>query len=91
MEELVYEAEESKLYIQQAMRSAKVSEQRYNMMRTLSQEDNMGIHEEDVKGIKLLDYYGTMEQETTCTLEACAGIQQLLIRLLSVIVQVHAI
>lgn len=41
------------------MKPAKVSEQRYNMMRTLSQEDNMGTHEEDVKGIKLLDYYGT--------------------------------
>lgn len=45
--------------MQQAVKPPKVSEQRYNMMRILSQEDNMGTHEEDAKGIKLLDYYET--------------------------------
>lgn len=61
------------------------------MIRTVSQEGPMGTHKEDAKGTKLFDYYGATSQETACTSEACAGIQQLLFaELLSAIVQLHA-
>lgn len=56
----------------QAMRPTKVSEQRYNMMRTLSQEDHMGTHEKDAKGTKLLDYYGKLRKYVLESISSCS-------------------
>lgn len=50
-------------FIQWTIKFIKVFEQRYNMIRMLFQEGYIGIYKEDVKGIKLLDYYGNILQE----------------------------